>query len=354
MTRAFRFVWIAFVLLLWTVAAAMAYTGVDPSPAMSCAFTNTSVSLGSGGTHVYKLVGSCTGATGAFVAQGAWSPGSGKAQEVITNGEWRMTTTASCRVDPWTTGAPCENSQYWIVDPNNPNLAQPPELASLNAPVSAHIYGVPRGELQAKLSSAVPPPPPPAPDLPPRQVTATETFGGRAAVTWSAAADQTSTHRTVDWYEVQRKPVEDPNWFAVRRLAAGATRLEDPDPIQTPTQYRVCAGNAGGMKCSDPVQPQFASVLKREMQPGGIAVLADKALEDQIIDQLKRDLPALQPRIQVSASAGVVTLAGTVVNFSDKTTVEKVVKGVQGVKGVQNNLQVETLRSAPLERTLKR
>jgi BON domain len=279
-----------------------------------------------------------------------------------------LTTTASCRADPWVTGAPCENSLYGLVDPKNPNPPADLNLLGYNAPVSAHVGGVPRDVLQVKLSSATPPPPPPppaAPDVPPRQVTAalgvTAADRDHATIWWQPPPDQTSTHRTVEWYEVQRKPAQSSKWFTVSRLSVTARQLHDPDAMTTPTEYRVCGGNAGGMRCSEPVTPVnrvlttpgAGSIQVERPQPSApshalaarpaespAARVSDGALAARVEEKLKHDLPAIQPRVQVTASAGVVTLSGMVRAAADKAAVERAASGVQGVTRIQNNLLV--------------
>ncbi len=106
-----------------------------------------------------------------------------------------------------------------------------------------------------------------------------------------------------------------------------------------------------GLIAPQPLPPKdVAAVLSQAAPPGPglargaqapqVAALTNDALVAQVVERLKRQLPALQPKIQVSAAAGVVTLAGTVPSGADKGTAETVVKNVPGVTRVQNNLQV--------------
>jgi BON domain len=259
-----------------------------------------------------------------------------------------METSATCEADPWTTGAPCSGTKYYIRDPNHPN--EQPSPGAIMAPVSARVSGLPRDQLQAKLASLpASAPPPPAPDMPPRNVRAVQQPTQPVTVFWAPPADQTSLHKTVQWYQCERRPVGGPNWFSASGiLAVQNTQCRDPDRPQVKTEYRVCAGNAGGKKCSEPVLPE-ANMRVTSSTPNVIRA-ADATLASAVVEKLKHDLPALQPRIQVSATNGIVTLAGSVATLQDKVAVETSVKNVEGMRGLQDNITLVT--AAPATRVL--
>jgi osmotically-inducible protein OsmY len=69
--------------------------------------------------------------------------------------------------------------------------------------------------------------------------------------------------------------------------------------------------------------------------------LQDSDLRKRVIDELDWD-PAIDPSaIAVAVKEGVVTLSGTVANFSQKLNAERTVKRVFGVKGVAEELTVQ-------------
>jgi hypothetical protein len=67
----------------------------------------------------------------------------------------------------------------------------------------------------------------------------------------------------------------------------------------------------------------------------------DTALKAEVKAKLATELgPATVTSIEVNVTNGVVTLAGPVHNDAEKQKAETVARGVEGVTGVNNNLQV--------------
>lgn len=347
-----------------------AFVGDPPPLPPACKFSGALVTGSREGWRQYQLVATCQGYSGDFYGKGAYDPATKRAQEDITNGQWRLRTSANCDFDPWATNVTCTGSTY-NASGNLPD-GQLPNLAGLMAPVSARVNGFPRADVQTKLSylPAYPPSPPSSsstiasPDLPPRNVTSViNDQGDRVTIFWLPPADQSEGHKTVIWYEVERRPIGGPRWsYTVARHPAEVTRAIDYRPI-VQTEYRVCAGNQGGKNCSDAVTakrsitgpareakvpPKPSPLLsQRELKaPIPAKPVRNDALVAGVTERLKRDVPAIQPRVQVSAANGVVTLTGTVQTIGDKSAVENSVKNTEGVTAVQNNLQVATVATS--------
>lgn len=69
----------------------------------------------------------------------------------------------------------------------------------------------------------------------------------------------------------------------------------------------------------------------------------DTALKAEVKAKLATELgPATVTSIEVNVTNGVVTLAGPVHSDAEKQKAETVARGVEGVTGVNNNLQVMT------------
>ncbi len=75
---------------------------------------------------------------------------------------------------------------------------------------------------------------------------------------------------------------------------------------------------------------------------GPAAAATDEALEQRIRQALNADasLSATAKTVQVDATAGEVTLRGAVANEQEKQTIAAKVQQMEGVKGVNNQLQV--------------
>lgn len=67
----------------------------------------------------------------------------------------------------------------------------------------------------------------------------------------------------------------------------------------------------------------------------------DKVLHTKVWAALTEDKTADASEINLEVYKGVVQLNGFVDNDKEKAQAEKVAKGVEGVKGVQNNLQIK-------------
>jgi osmotically-inducible protein OsmY len=66
----------------------------------------------------------------------------------------------------------------------------------------------------------------------------------------------------------------------------------------------------------------------------------DSQIKTDIINALNFEPGIASPNIIVNVEDGLVTLTGTVEFFYEKPLVEKIVKGVQGVKGLVEELQI--------------
>jgi osmotically-inducible protein OsmY len=77
--------------------------------------------------------------------------------------------------------------------------------------------------------------------------------------------------------------------------------------------------------------------------------MTDKDLKQQVQNALEWEPSIDQSDIGVSVVEGIVTLRGTVSSYSEKSSAERVVLSVYGVKGVANDLDVRLASSA--ERT---
>ncbi len=135
-------------------------------------------------------------------------------------------------------------------------------------------------------------------------------------------------------------------WFpASAKLPATATGHTDPDALPGKTEYRVCAGNVSGARCSEPVLAAVARVV--DAPAVGREGVADTVLAQQVRDSLTQKLPRLAPKVQVNARHGVVTLTGSVPSPLEKLAVEKVTAQVRGVSQVENHLDVDTAAVSP-------
>ncbi len=68
---------------------------------------------------------------------------------------------------------------------------------------------------------------------------------------------------------------------------------------------------------------------------------SDSALTDAVNDALFHDPAADSYEVRVSVQDGVATLSGTVESFAEKRLTERVAKGVRGVTGINNEIQIE-------------
>jgi hypothetical protein len=74
----------------------------------------------------------------------------------------------------------------------------------------------------------------------------------------------------------------------------------------------------------------------------------DAGIKAQVKAKLAADVGAATvTAVEVNVTNGVVTLAGTVRSDEEKQNAETVARGVEGVTGVNNNLQVMPIESAP-------
>jgi osmotically-inducible protein OsmY len=75
----------------------------------------------------------------------------------------------------------------------------------------------------------------------------------------------------------------------------------------------------------------------------------DAGIKAQVKAKLASDVGAATvTAIEVNVTNGVVTLAGPVHSDEEKQKAETVARGVEGVKGVNNALQVMPIESAPV------
>src|SRR5690349_24609444 len=109
MLRAIRLGVLLTGILVAASAPAHAYTGEDPRPVSACDFPQFNVTLSATDAHGYDFVAICSGYS--FVGRGSWDPVTNQTAERITMGDWRMSSTASCDADPWTTAAPCRDTK---------------------------------------------------------------------------------------------------------------------------------------------------------------------------------------------------------------------------------------------------
>lgn len=74
----------------------------------------------------------------------------------------------------------------------------------------------------------------------------------------------------------------------------------------------------------------------------------DAGIKAQVKAKLAADVGAATvTAVEVNVTNGVVTLAGPVRSDEEKQKAETVARGVEGVTGVNNNLQVMPIESAP-------
>ena len=69
----------------------------------------------------------------------------------------------------------------------------------------------------------------------------------------------------------------------------------------------------------------------------------DSALQSNVLEELKWRPSVNAAHIGVTAKDGVITLTGQVAHYAEKAAAEDAVKGVYGVKGIANDIQVEML-----------
>jgi osmotically-inducible protein OsmY len=78
----------------------------------------------------------------------------------------------------------------------------------------------------------------------------------------------------------------------------------------------------------------------------------DKLVQQDVIDEVRRDALLGPSQIEVAVTDGVVTLTGPVDTFVKKVAAERAVQRVRGVRFVANNIEVHLAGSA--ERTTTR
>jgi len=67
----------------------------------------------------------------------------------------------------------------------------------------------------------------------------------------------------------------------------------------------------------------------------------DTTITTQVKAKLAGDKTSSVTRVQVDTNRGVVQLSGTVESSGDRSRAEQMARGVEGVKSVVNNLQVQ-------------
>ena len=67
----------------------------------------------------------------------------------------------------------------------------------------------------------------------------------------------------------------------------------------------------------------------------------DTTITTQVKAKLAGDKASSVTRVQVDTNRGVVQLSGTVESSADRSRAEQLARGVDGVKSVVNNLQVQ-------------
>jgi hyperosmotically inducible periplasmic protein len=67
----------------------------------------------------------------------------------------------------------------------------------------------------------------------------------------------------------------------------------------------------------------------------------DTTITTSVKAKLAADKGSSVTRVQVDTNRGVVALTGTVESSADRARAEQIARGVSGVRGVANNLQVQ-------------
>ena len=67
----------------------------------------------------------------------------------------------------------------------------------------------------------------------------------------------------------------------------------------------------------------------------------DTTITTQVKAKLAAEKGTTLTRVQVDTNRGIVQLSGTVQTAADRARVEQVTRGVSGVRGVVNNLQIQ-------------
>lgn len=67
----------------------------------------------------------------------------------------------------------------------------------------------------------------------------------------------------------------------------------------------------------------------------------DTTITTQVKAKLAAEKGSTLTRVQVDTNRGIVQLSGTVQTAADRARVEQVTRGVNGVRGVVNNLQIQ-------------
>ena len=68
---------------------------------------------------------------------------------------------------------------------------------------------------------------------------------------------------------------------------------------------------------------------------------SDSQLQSSVLEELKWRPSVNAAHIGVTAKHGVVTLTGQVAHYTEKSEAEEAAKGVYGVKGIANDIEIE-------------
>lgn len=307
------------------------------------------------GVRRYDFSGSCSASTNrphpehghlVFTANATWDPIKNQATEqVIGNTGWQAKSAWSCPYDPWLQplGAECRLLDY-------SSTGTPPPITKTWRPFSS--IQSPAQELQRLLKKATPAPP----TLPPRNPSAS-VFQERARISWATPANHTSMNPTTAWFRIERRLVDEPQagWFpASKNLPVTRTVYDDPDPLVAKTEYRVCAINVSGARCSAPVTVISAATTAagKAAATGG---LRQVPLVQEVRAVLAKQFPRNAAQVGVEAdTSGVITLEGVVRSSSEIQQMGEAAKRVPGVNAVRNLLTAVATRpdSMPLNPTI--
>jgi hyperosmotically inducible protein len=113
---------------------------------------------------------------------------------------------------------------------------------------------------------------------------------------------------------------------------AATTKSSSPAPLATPGTPPLPTTPANGR----PLATAAGKPPERAIGSGG----NDFFLFSKIRGQINQDEQLKNTNIVVNINGGMVTLTGTVANPEQKARVEQLAHGVEGVKGIKNQLRV--------------
>lgn len=116
--------------------------------------------------------------------------------------------------------------------------------------------------------------------------------------------------------------------------SVGPTANDAATPVITPA---VNNSQSAPVKSGSPA-PQTAKIPDHKIGSGG----NDFYLFSKIRGQINEDAQLKNTNLVVNINDGVVTLTGTVANPEQKAQAEQLAHGVEGVKGIKNQLRIST------------